>query len=225
MKREDGFAQAGFVLTAPLLAWSDWPEVAAALAQLADTGAGTRNLLELDWCARLATYLRAHQALAPLLPFEAVAVQCTLFEKSAAQNWLVPLHQDLSIPVQERRDHPELGGWSTKEGALFVQAPPALLAQMVAVRLQIDPGGEHDGALRVVPGSHLHGRLSAQAVSAARERGGEIICPVPPGAAMVMRPLLLHASAKASGSSRRRVLHYLFGPRELPCQLQWRHAR
>jgi hypothetical protein len=223
MKPEDSFAQAGFVLTAPLLAWDDWPD-AAALAQAAGTAAGTRNLLELDWCARLAAYLRTHHALAPLLPLDAVAVQCTLFEKSAAQNWLVPLHQDLSIPVQERRDHPELGGWSTKEGTLFVQAPPHLLAQMVAVRLQIDPGGERDGALRIVPGSHLHGRLSTQAASAARERGGEISCPVAPGAALVMRPLLLHASAKASGSSRRRVLHYLFGPRELPYQLQWRHA-
>jgi hypothetical protein len=39
-----------------------------------------------------------------------------------------------------------------------------------------------------------------------------------------MRPLLLHASSKASGSSLRRVLHFLFGPRDLPHGLRWQHA-
>ena len=41
---------------------------------------------------------------------------------------------------------------------------------------------------------------------------------------MILRPLLLHASSKATGGSRRRVLHFLFGPRELPCGLAWAHA-
>jgi hypothetical protein len=37
--------------------------------------------------------------------------------------------------------------------------------------------------------------------------------------------LLLHASSKAgaASASRRRVLHFLFGPRELPRGLRWRH--
>jgi hypothetical protein len=38
---------------------------------------------------------------------------------------------------------------------------------------------------------------------------------------MAMRPLLLHASSKATGSSRRRVLHFLFGPPALPFGLEW----
>ena len=28
----------------------------------------------------------------------------------------------------------------------------------------------------------------------------------------------------ATGTSRRRVLHFLFGPRALPCGLAWAHA-
>jgi len=39
-----------------------------------------------------------------------------------------------------------------------------------------------------------------------------------------MRPLLLHASSKGTGTSRRRVLHFLFGPRDLPLGLQWQRA-
>jgi hypothetical protein len=41
---------------------------------------------------------------------------------------------------------------------------------------------------------------------------------------MLMRPRLLNASSKATGASRRRVLHLLFGPRRLPVDLAWAHA-
>jgi hypothetical protein len=44
------------------------------------------------------------------------------------------------------------------------------------------------------------------------------------GAVLLMRPLLLHASSKASGSGLRRVLHLLFAPRALPHDLRWHHA-
>lgn len=38
---------------------------------------------------------------------------------------------------------------------------------------------------------------------------------------MAMRPLLLHASSKATGTSWRRVLHFVFGPAALPHGLAW----
>ena len=44
------------------------------------------------------------------------------------------------------------------------------------------------------------------------------------GFAVLMRPLLLHASSKATGASRRRVLHFLFGPRQLLLGLAWANA-
>lgn len=39
-----------------------------------------------------------------------------------------------------------------------------------------------------------------------------------------MRPLLLHASSKATGRSRRRVLHFVYGPAQLPSGLRWHEA-
>jgi hypothetical protein len=39
-----------------------------------------------------------------------------------------------------------------------------------------------------------------------------------------MKPLILHASSKASSGERRRVLHFVFGPRALPLGLAWQHA-
>lgn len=197
-------------------------ECAAATDQLsAVDGAGSRTLLAQPWCQALAARLRQQPALAPLLLPAAVAVQCTYFAKSLARNWLVALHQDLSIPVAARVEDAAWHGWSVKEGQLFVQAPADVLAQLVAVRVHLDACTAADGALRVIPGSHRHGVLDAPAILAQRQATAELVCTAARGAAWVMRPLLLHASSKASGTSQRRVLHFLWGPRHLPAGLQW----
>jgi hypothetical protein len=186
--------------------------------------AGSRNLLDLPWCQDLAATLRAHADIAPLLPPGAVAVQCTLFDKSADRNWLVALHQDLSIPVQERAPHPECTGWSEKEGVVYVQPPVRVLESLVAVRVHLDRCGPDNGPLRVVPRSHRHGRLSTDAANALRQQYGVVECFAQGGDVLVMRPLLLHSSSKALAPGRRRVLHVLFGPPDLPCGLRWHRA-
>src|SRR5581483_5304455 len=45
------------------------------------------------------------------------------------------------------------------------------------------------------------------------------------GGAMLMRPLLLHASSKVTVDSTRRVLHFVFGPEHLPVGLRWPPSR
>jgi hypothetical protein len=159
--------------------------------------------------------------LAGILAPAAVAVQCTLFEKSPGNNWLVCLHQDLSIPVQERVVDTELRGWSTKEGALFVQPPVSVLESLVALRVHLDDCGPESGALRLVPASHRFGRLDAKRAAALRDECGEVTAEVKRGGVLAMRPLLLHASSKAVVPSFRRVLHFVFGPPALPRGLHW----
>lgn len=183
---------------------------------------GTRNLLDVVWCKELAAAIQRNAAISDLVPPSMVAVQCTLFEKSADKNWLVGLHQDISIPVRERIEHPELNGWSKKDDGWFVQPPVAVLEQLVAVRLHLDECGIEDGPLRVVPGSHTNGKLSNESALVMRDQMGELVCTVPLGGVLIMRPLLLHASSKSSGEGRRRVLHFVFGPSELPFGLVWR---
>ncbi|WP_208023856.1 hypothetical protein [Duganella aquatilis] len=90
------------------------------------TQANSRQMLELDWCASLADEVRLKLVAIGLIANDYVAIQCTYFEKSTEHNWLVALHQDLSIPVKARIEHAALSGWSEKDGVLFVQPPPAL---------------------------------------------------------------------------------------------------
>src|SRR5580698_6214520 len=123
------------------------------------SGAGSRRLLDEAWCAHLAGALRGDARIRSLLPRNAVAVQCTLFDKSPAKNWLVSLHQDLSIPVRARVAAAQCSGWSEKKGVLFVQPPVEVLEQLVAVRMHLDNCPADAGALRLVPGSHTFGRL------------------------------------------------------------------
>ena len=134
------------------------------------------------------------------------------------------LHQDLSIPVHERVQNPQCRGWSHKQGVLFVQPPVAVLESLVAIRVHIDACSAENGALRIVPGSHLLGRLATDAQAKVRDASGELVVPVDRGGALLMRPLLLHASSKAAVPDGRRVLHFLFGPRALPLGLRWHTA-
>ena len=217
------FDEDGFALLPALLTDRELAPIDAAMAGRAEVG--VRGLLDEPWCTALAARIQRDPRLAEALPPTHVAVQCTSFEKSQERNWLVPVHQDLAIPVAARPEHPALTGWANKGGTWFVQPPVALLAQLVAVRLHVDDCGVDDGALQVVAGSHRHGRLDDARAIALRDARGTVACPVPRGGAMPMRPLLLHASSKATGASRRRVLHFLYGPRRLPLGLAWAHAR
>ena len=55
-----------------------------------------------------------------------------------------------------------------KANVLRVQPPAEVLEHMVSMRLHLDNCGEENGALRVIPGSHLHGRVPKKAVQAIR---------------------------------------------------------
>jgi Phytanoyl-CoA dioxygenase (PhyH) len=215
------FDRQGFTIVESVLSQPQIEDTTEHIDRIALGTAGTRNLLDYDWCVELVDVLKSDDTIARLLPFDPVAVQCTLFEKTIDRNWLVPLHQDLSIPVRERCDNIHLSGWSHKEGILYVQPPIEVLENLVAVRIHIDDCSSDNGALRVVPGSHDRGRISPADIATLKIANEERSCEIKQGSALVMRPLLLHASSKASSPNRRRVLHFLFGSASLPLGLQW----
>ena len=218
------FEARGFAVAPEVLSDAQCAGLEAHVGALDLHGAGTRELLSFAWAQQFARQLRELPVLAAWLGGSRTAIQCTYFAKLSSRNWLVTLHQDLSIPVAERAADAPCKAWSEKEGTWFCQPPAEFLAQLVAVRVHLDDSTEANGPLRVVPGSHRLGRIASHEVAAHRRRLGEVACVAPRRSLVAMRPLLLHASSKSSSDAPRRVLHYVFGPSELPWGLGWKHA-
>lgn len=218
------FKQLGYAVIPELFSSTECSALVAFSDQLDLPRAGSRNLLNNKWCQDAVAVITRHASMADFLPVGVACAQCTLFRKDPDRNWGVAYHQDLSIPVKQRVEHAACAGWSEKEGVLYVQPPIEVLTRLVAVRVQLDEGLSEAGPLRVLPGTHRLGRISDEQVGALHARAVEVECTVPQGGALALSPLLLHASSKIRGASVRRVLHFLFGPRELPYGLQWHTA-
>jgi hypothetical protein len=194
------------------------------LGALGDAAArpGVRNLLQESPVVREIAASPAVSGLASKLAGALMfPVRAILFDKTPVANWSVAWHQDLAIAVRARRDAPGFVGWSTKAGVVHVLPPPEVLAGMVTIRLQLDECGPENGPLEVVPGSHRHGRLDGADAERLRAATRAVPCLVPVCGALVMRPLLLHASARARWPGRRRVLHLEYASKPLPHGLQW----
>ena len=94
---------------------------------------------------------------------------------------------------------------------------------MLTLRLHLDACDENNGALRVLENTHRLGKLSAPQIAHQRKIGVESVCAVPRGGALLMRPLLLHASSPALVPTHRRTIHLEWAARPLPEVLNWQH--
>jgi ectoine hydroxylase-related dioxygenase (phytanoyl-CoA dioxygenase family) len=184
-----------------------------------------RNLLEAVPEVRALARSAAVRALVePVLGAECFVVRAILFDKTPQANWKVAWHQDLTIAVRERVEVPGFGPWSEKAGIAHVQPPAAVLERMLTVRVHLDDCGPDNGPVQVIPGSYAGGRLDAGGVDAWRARARPVAATSRRGGALVMRPLLLHASSPATVPGHRRVVHLEFAADDLPGGLHW-HGR
>ena len=220
----------GFAVVATLLDAEELAHIDEALAAVNGTEAvrrrssvyAIRNLLDVaPSIIQLVNSPKISALVIALLDEKAIAVRATLFDKTRDANWLVPWHQDLTICVKERLEVPGFGPWTVKAGVHHVQPPVQFLEGMLAIRIHLDPCEEHNGPLRVLPGTHLLGRLDREGIEKAQATGNPVTCSVPRGGAVIMKPLLLHASSAARQPSHRRVIHIDFTSLTLPSGLAW----
>jgi ectoine hydroxylase-related dioxygenase (phytanoyl-CoA dioxygenase family) len=188
--------------------------------QLGNAKHAQRNLLDVPAVRQLAVSEAVRQLVIGLLDRKCFAVRGLLFNKTPDSNWKVVWHQDRTIAVRERKDVAHFGPWSMKAGVPHVQPPASVMAKMLAVRLHLDESHASNGPLRVIPGSHKAGCLSAEEVAAWGKRPS-VICTVPKGGAILMRPLLVHASSSCSKPEPHRVIHLEFAADDLPDGLGW----
>jgi ectoine hydroxylase-related dioxygenase (phytanoyl-CoA dioxygenase family) len=161
----------------------------------------------------------------PVLGPDAFPVRGLFFDKTPEANWNLPWHQDLTIAVCARHEVPGFGPWTVKAGITHALAPGELLSRMLTVRIHLDDCGPRNGPMRVLPGSHRAGRLSPAGLPAWITRADReaVDCLVSSGGAVLMRPLLVHASSSATANGHRRVIHLEFAAEELPADLAWYH--
>lgn len=191
-------------------------------SQRAGKAFGIRNLLNVVPVAReLAQSFACRELVKPILGSRARVVRGLYFDKHRDANWKVAWHQDLSIAVRERIEIEGHGPWSIKAGIPHVQPPVEVLENMLTLRLHLDDADETNGALRVLPGTHKHGRLDARQIEYWKQHETAVTCSVKSGGAVVMRPLLLHSSSTAATPRHRRVLHFEYCWVDLPGGLEW----
>jgi ectoine hydroxylase-related dioxygenase (phytanoyl-CoA dioxygenase family) len=160
-----------------------------------------------------------------LLPAEMIPVRSILFDKNEKQNWPVAWHQDVTISVKEKVELGRYGPWSIKDEVPHVQPPLELLENMVTIRLHLDNTPSKNGALRVIPKSHLLGKLPSSEITE-HVLTQEVICECSAGDVLLMKPLILHSSRRseflAGKATRRRVIHIEYAlASDLHPSLQW----
>ena len=146
-------------------------------------------------------------------------VKSIYFDKPEKSNWFVGWHQDLTISVNKRADLPGFSFWTKKFEQYAVQPPIEFLDTGFTIRIHLDNTDENNGALKIIPGSHLKNVLRPDDPDIQLQ--SKKLCPVRAGGIMVMRPLLMHASDRTTSNNQRRVIHIEFNRLELPVELEW----
>lgn len=142
------------------------------------------------------------------------------FDKSPGSNWYVSWHQDIVINVAEKIETPGFTGWTKKFGVHGVVPPDEYLQSTFTVRIHLDETDETNGALKVLAGSH-HKKLSDDEIALITQNSIPYVSEVNACGIQIMKPLLLHASSKATSQKNRKVIHLEFNTKELPNGLEW----
>ena len=162
---------------------------------------------------------RLRNVIASFFGEDYAVIKSIYFDKPALSNWFVAWHQDLTIMVDQKISLPGYGPWTVKQQQFAVQPPLAILENIFTIRIHLDDTDASNGALRVIPGSHRKGIYRPETIDWTKETSTH--CNVKRGGVMIMRPLLLHASDRATGNSNRRVVHIEFSNSVLPQGIQW----
>ncbi|MEQ9609114.1 MAG: phytanoyl-CoA dioxygenase family protein [Kiloniellaceae bacterium] len=116
----------------------------------------------------------------------AKVVRGVAFDQQGHASWFVPWHQ-------AGRD--------------------AEAAQRLILRWHLDLIGPADGGLRVLPGSHVKGRLSAEAIDRLAAETPSIELAVSAGTVLALRPLVVQGARRRTTRGHRRILQVELAPR------------
>jgi ectoine hydroxylase-related dioxygenase (phytanoyl-CoA dioxygenase family) len=201
--------QSGYGIMSGMLNESETRSLLDALAAagLPRSRAGIRHVMCSQEVSRIAHTENVLALVKAILGEGAIPFRATLFDKSPESNWLVMWHQDTALPLLDKKESGGWGLWSIKDGVTYAHAPAKALERVLAVRLHLDDSNLQNGPLRILPGTHNSGVLTDEEIHGLSENVQAVECPVPRGGAILMRPLVVHASSKSTSEEPRRVIH------------------
>lgn len=211
------FLTHGFELVENIISSNDIDNIHREIDQLQECdSAGVRHVdTKLSTLQQLAKSAPALQLAEYYMQDKPQLMRCILFNKTPETNWLVSWHQDKTLCMPRKFEHPDWGPWSIKDGLHHVQPPLTILNQMITLRVHLDDNHRENGCLKVLSGSHQQGILSTRKIQSFSEAISPTYCVAPKRSVLVMKPLLVHASSKAIKPDRRRVIHMEFVPIQL----------
>ena len=156
-----------------------------------------------------------------LIGENAFPARAILFDKTPDNNWALGWHQDRTVAVRQKIDMPGFGTWTRKAGLDHVEPPFSIIEGMATLRAHLDDCHIGNAPLRIVPGSHLLGRLTKKQIRQMIDTSDIMECEADAGDIWAYASAIVHASAAATKPTHRRVLHIDFAAHELPGQLEW----
>jgi ectoine hydroxylase-related dioxygenase (phytanoyl-CoA dioxygenase family) len=125
-------------------------------------------------------------------------IKSIYFDKPEKSNWFVSYHQDLTISVLKKEVTEGYEKWTVKDKQFAVQPPTTILENNFTIRIHLDDTTGHNGALKVIKGSHSKGIQKIENIVSQIDK--EQVCEVKKGGMMIMKPLLFHASNKTTNN-------------------------
>lgn len=180
---------------------------------------GARIARRDDVMAALAPVSRLARALMPC----AQPVRVIVFNKSEAENWALPWHQDRVIAVRERADMSGFDNWTRKSGIWHVEPPIDVMARMIFARIHLDAATSENGCLEIAPGSHGLGKVADSSVAGVVQQAGQAVelCVAERGDILFAKALTLHRSRASQSATSRRAVRIDYSADKLPAPLQW----
>lgn len=157
---------------------------------------------------------------ANLLP-GARPVRIIAFNKTEANNWTLPWHQDRVVALRERIETPGFTNWTNKAGIWHAEPPIELLERMVFARIHLDPADTENGCLQLALGTHARGKIAAADAETVASAAPIENCVAERGDVLFAKALILHRSSPSRTRAPRRAIRIDYCAEPLSPPLKW----
>lgn len=148
-------------------------------------------------------------------------VRVVAFNKTEANNWTLPWHQDRVVALHERVETPGFTNWTLKAGIWHAEPPIEFLERMIFARIHLDPADADNGCLQLALGTHTRGKIAAVDAEAIADAAPIEHCVAARGDVLFAKALILHRSAPSRTSAPRRAIRIDYCAQDLPPPLEW----